>query len=215
MVSEEFIQLKARKKSEAEGKRVRRMFARKGGTLRTRDVLRAGVHPRTLYALRDSGVLEQMGRGLYRLAGRDGAGNPDVMVVASRVPKAVVCLISALSHHGLTTQIPHAVNIAMPSHAQVPKVDGVPVRVFWYPAASLRAGAKVSRIDGVRVRIFSAEKTIADCFKYRNKLGTDLAVEALRMYREQVRKPDRAALLEFARINRVVRVMTPYLEAIL
>jgi len=201
------------KKRVKEEKKMRRMFARKGGVLRTRDVLRAGVHPRTLYRLRDEGALEQVGRGVYRLAG--GVGNPDLMVVASRLPKAVVCLISALVHHGLTTQVPHAVDIAMPGHSQVPKVDGIPVRVFWYSPASLRAGAKVTRIDGVKVRMFSAEKTIADCFKYRNKLGTDLAVEALRMYRERVRKPDLAGLLEFARINRVVRVMTPYLEAIL
>lgn len=191
------------------------MFAKRGGTLRTRDVLRKGVHPRTLYALRDEGVLEQIGRGLYRLASGAAVGNPDWIAMAARLPRAVVCLVSALSHYGLTTQIPHTLDIAMPSHSQIPKVDGIPVRVFWYSPVSLRSGAKAVRMDGVKVRIFSAEKTIADCFKYRNKLGTDVAVEALRLYRERTRKPDRAALLEYARINRVVRVMTPYLEAIL
>jgi predicted transcriptional regulator of viral defense system len=134
---------------------------------------------------------------------------------AIRVPRAVICLISALAHHGLTTQVPHAIDIALPTHAQVPKVDGVPLRVFWYPELSFRAGVDVITVDDVPVQIYSPEKTIADCFKYRNKIGTDVAVEALRAYRELAQKPKRAALTKFAQIDRVQRVMRPYLEAIL
>jgi len=99
----------------------------------------------------------------------------------------VVCLISALAHHGLTTQIPHAIDIALPSHANVPKVDGVPLRVFWYPEPSFRAGVELVAIDEVSVRIYSVEKTIADCFKYRNKIGLDIAIEALRTYQNVLR----------------------------
>jgi predicted transcriptional regulator of viral defense system len=135
--------------------------------------------------------------------------------IAIRIPRAVVCLISALAHHGLTTQVPHAVDIALPSHAQVPKIDGAPLRVYWYPESSFHAGVDVITIDNVSVRIYSPEKTIADCFKYRNKIGLDVAVEALRTYRERRSKPNRAALTKFAQINRIQKVMRPYLEAIL
>jgi len=127
----------------------------------------------------------------------------------------MVCLISALAHHGLTTQIPHAIDIALPSHANVPKADGVPLRIFWYPERSFRAGVEVVAIDSVSVRIYSVEKTIADCFKYRNKIGLDVAIEALRTYRERTPKPNRPKLTKFTEINRVQKIMRPYLEAIL
>jgi predicted transcriptional regulator of viral defense system len=132
-----------------------------------------------------------------------------------RVPRAVVCLISALAHHGLTTQVPHAVDIALPSHGQIPKIDGIPVRVFWYSEPSFSSGIDVAAIDGVPVRIYSPEKTIADCFKHRNKIGIDVAIEALRNYRERKRRPDFKTLSTVARINRVERIMRPYLESIL
>jgi len=135
--------------------------------------------------------------------------------MAIRIPRAVVCLLSALAHHGLTTQVPHAVDIALPSHAQAPKLDSVPFRVFWYPDSSFSDGVEVIAVDDVPLKVFSPEKTIADCFKYRNKIGLDIAIEALRAYRERTRKPNRAALTEFAQINRVQKVMRPYLEAVL
>src|SRR5262245_44750669 len=166
--------------------------------LRTSKALRLGIHPRALYALRDAGEIEQVGRGLYRLSSAPPLSSPDLVPIAIRIPRAVVCLISALAHHGLTTQIPHAIDIALPSHGNVPKVDGVPLRVFWYPEPSFRAGVEVVAVDDVSVRIYSAEKTIADCFKYRNKIGLDIAIEALRAYRESTPKPNRAAFAKFA-----------------
>lgn len=195
--------------------KARQIFAEHGGMLRTSKAIRLGIHPRTLYALRDSGELEQVARGLYRLSTAPPLSSPDLVPIAIRIPRAVVCLISALAYHGLTTQVPHAVDVALPSHAQVPKVDGVPLRVFWYPEPSFRAGAEVITVDDVSVRIFSPEKTIADCFKYRNKIGLDIAIEALRAYRERTPKPNRAALTKFAQINRIQKVMRPYLEAVL
>jgi predicted transcriptional regulator of viral defense system len=191
------------------------LFTEHGGMLRTSKAIRLGIHPRTLYALRDAGEIEQVGRGLYRLSTAPPLSNPDLVPIAIRIPRAVVCLISALAHHGLTTQVPHAVDIALPSHAQIPKIDNIPLRVFWYPESSFRAGAEVVVIDDVSVRIFSAEKTIADCFKYRNKIGLDLAIEALRAYGKRTPKPNRAALIKFAQINRVQKIMRPYLEAVL
>src|ERR1035437_5747051 len=109
----------------------------------------------------------------------------------------------------------HTVDLALPSHAQIPKIDGVPLRVFWYSEPSLSAGIEVVTIDGVSVRIYSPEKTVADCFKYRNKIGLDVAIEALRTYRERTPKPNFQALAKFAQINRVQRVMRPYLDAVL
>jgi len=195
--------------------KARQVFAEHGGMLRTSKAIRLGIHTRTLYALRDCGEIDQVSRGLYRLSTAPPLSSPDLVPIAIRIPRAVVCLISALAHHGLTTHIPHAVDIALPSHAQVPKVDGVPLRVFWYPEPSFRAGIEVIAVDDVSVRIYSPEKTIADCFKYRNKIGLDIAIEAVRTYRERTPKPNRAALTKFAQINRVQKVMRPYLEAVL
>jgi predicted transcriptional regulator of viral defense system len=195
--------------------KARQVFTEQGGMLRASKAIQLGIHPRTLYTLRDANEIEQVSRGLYRLSSATPLSNPDLIPIAIRIPRAVVCLISALAHHGLTTQIPHTIDIALPSHAKVPKVDGVPLRVFWYPESSFRAGVDVITVDDVPVRIHSPEKTIADCFKYRNKIGLDLALEALRTYRQRTPKPKRAALTKFAPINRVQNVMRPYLEALL
>lgn len=195
--------------------KARHLFTGHGGMLRTSKAIRLGVHPRTLYALRDSGEIESVGRGLYRLSTSPPLTSPDLVPVAMRIPRAVVCLISALAHHGLTTQVPHAVDIALPSHAQIPKIDGIPLRVFWYSEPSFSAGIDVTAIDDVPVRIYSPEKTVADCFKYRNKIGLDVAIEALRTWRDRKPKTDFQSLSRFAHLNRVQRVMRPYLEAIL
>lgn len=195
--------------------KARHVFTKHGGMLRTGNAIRLGIHPRTLYALRDSGEIEEVGRGLYRLSTASPLSSPDLVPVAIRIPRAVVCLISALAHHGLTTQVPHSVDLALPSHAQIPKLDGVPLRVFWYSEPSFSAGIETVTMDEVPVRIYSPEKTIADCFKYRNKIGLDLAIEALRAYRDRTPKPNFQALAKFAQINRVQKVMRPYLEAVL
>lgn len=195
--------------------KARCIIAKHRGPFRTSDLLRMGVHPRTLYQLRDAAEIEQIGRGLYRLPNDQAIGNPDWIVIAARAPKAVFCLISALAHHRLTTQVPHKIDIAIPSHAQLPRIDGLPIRAFWYPEASLSAGIETVKLDGVAVRVFSAEKTIADCFKYRNKIGLDVAIEALRMYRERIGRKGMKSVLHFAEINRVKKIVLPYIEAIL
>ena len=195
--------------------KARHLFAQHQGMLRTSEAIRLGVHPRTLYALRDSGDIEQVARGFYRLSQWPALTNPDLVAVALRIPRAVICLISALAHHGLTAEVPHTIDIAIPGHAQIPKLGGIPLRVFWYSAASFGAGVQSVSIDGVTVRIYSPEKSIADCFKYRNKIGLDVAVQALRTYRERSRKPDIKLISKFARVDRVEKVMRPYLEAVL
>ncbi len=192
----------------------RRVFSEHGGILRTSEAIRYGVHPRVLYELRDRGDLERVGRGIYRLSTEEPLTSPDLVAVAMQAPRAVVCLISALAYHELTTQVPHAVDLALPSHAQKPKIQEPPIRVFWFPESSFSAGIEVVEIDKVPVRIYSVEKTLADCFKYRNKIGLDVAVEALRLYRQTRRKPDIQAITKYGQIDRVFRVMRPYLEAL-
>jgi predicted transcriptional regulator of viral defense system len=195
--------------------KARQKFVAHGGMLRSSNAIRLGIHPRTLYAMRDAAEIEQVARGLYRLRTAPPLSSPDLVPFAVRSPRAVVCLISALAHHGLTTQVPHAVYVALPSHAQIPKIDNIPFQVFWYSEPSFSAGIQVVTMDGVPVRVYSPEKTIADCFKYRNKIGLDVAIEGLRTYRDRERKPDFQALTKFAQIDRVQKVIRPYLEAII
>lgn len=183
--------------------------------LRASQAIRLGVHPRALYALRDSGEIESIGRGLFRLTSISPLSEPDLVAVAKLAPRAVICLVSALAYHGLTTQIPHTIDIALPSHARIPQSCRVPLHAYWFSEPSFSAGVEQHSVDGVPVPIYSPEKTIADCFKYRNKIGVDIAVEALRTYRDASKKPKYKALTEFARINRVFRVMRPYMDSVL
>jgi predicted transcriptional regulator of viral defense system len=189
-------------------------FNRGGGVLRTSAALRAGIHPRSLYEMRDSGLVERLGRGLYRLADLPPLSNPDLVTVAAKVPAGVVCLISALAYHEITTQIPHEVHLALPRGAEPPRLEHPPLRIFWFSGRAFTEGIERHKVDGVVVRVYNPEKTLADCFKYRNKLGLDTVLEALRLYRTRKRtKVDE--LMRFARVCRVEKVMRPYLEALL
>jgi predicted transcriptional regulator of viral defense system len=188
-------------------------FETHGGILSTSQALRLGIHPRTLYALRDEAKLERMERGLYRLAHSKPLGNPDLVTVALKVPKGIVCLISALASHRMTTQIPHAVYLAIPANDQAPALQYPPLRLFWYSKAVYENGIVQEKMDGTPIRVYSPEKTLADCFKYRNKLGIDVCVEALSLYRRRGRM--KMDLIErYAKLCRVERVMRPYLEAV-
>jgi len=182
--------------------------------LRTTQAIRRGVHPRTLYELRDHGVLELVDRGLFRLAELPALGDPDLVTVALKVPRGVLCLISALTFHQLTTQVPHEVYVAVERGTETPHLIHLPLRVFWLSGASFHEGIDVHQIGGVPVRIYGPEKTVADSFKYRNKLGLDVAIEALRAWRDRPR-PHPDLLLRYAGIDRVERVIRPYLEALM
>ena len=195
-------------------KQARRIFNLAQGTLRTVDALRAGIHPRTLYALRDSGQIEQMARGLFRLSTLPPPSEPDLLTVAKKVPHAVFCLMTAMVFHRLTTQVPHAVEIALARTARTPRLDHPPLLVFRFSPVSLRAGIETHTVEGVPIQIYSREKTLADVFKYRHKLGQDVALEALRTYRSQP-KQDYQKVLEYARNCRVENIMRPYLEAVM
>ena len=190
------------------------LFRQHGGTLRTAEALRLSIHPRTLYALRDSGALQRLSRGLYRLADLPPLSNPDLVLVARKVPQAVICLISALAFHELTIQVPHAVDVALCSGSARPTLDYPPLRTFWFSGPAWSEGVAVHQIDDTPVRIYGPEKSVADSFKYRRKIGLDVAVEALKLYRQH-REFDVGKLLHFASICRVKKVIRPYLEALL
>lgn len=192
----------------------RDVIEKHSGVVRTAEALRAGIHPRTLYAMRDEGLLETISRGLYRLADLPPLGNPDLVAVAKRAPDCVICLISALAFHDLTTQIPHEVYIALARGKARPRIDYPPVRVFWFSGNAFSEGIEIHQIDNLPVRVYSPEKTLADIFRYRNELGMETAIEALRMY-HQKRKVKIDALMRSARACRVERIMRPYLEATL
>ncbi|MCK4236361.1 MAG: type IV toxin-antitoxin system AbiEi family antitoxin domain-containing protein [Candidatus Krumholzibacteria bacterium] len=190
------------------------VFKKHGGMLRTAQALRSGIHPGTLYAMRDSGMLEVVSRGVYRLAGSSPLSNPDLVTVAARVPSGVFCLISALAFHDLTTQIPHEVHVALPRGAEEPRLDYPPIKTYRFTGKAFTEGVEIHELDGVGVRIYSPEKTLADCFKFRNKIGLDTAVEAIRFYRER-RSVKVNDLMRYASICRVKKIIRPYLEAIL
>jgi predicted transcriptional regulator of viral defense system len=189
-------------------------FRQHGGVLRTGQALIRGIHPAALYSLVESGQLTRLARGLYRLTDAQEFSNPDLAVVASKAPDAVVCLISALSFHGITTQVPRAVYLAVPRGRYAGlRLRTPPVKIYRFDAATFDQGIESHRIDGVTVRIYGVARTLVDCFKYRNKLGLDVAIEALRFARERKRIRNRE-ILHFSRLLRQVRIIGPYLESV-
>lgn len=185
-----------------------------GGQLRMHEALALGISRYQLYKLRDQGILELLARGIYRLVELPAVSDPDLVTVSLRFPHAVICLISALAYHHLTTQIPHEISLAVSPHARLPVLASPPVQAYRFSEAAFAAGIATPDLDGVPIQVYDPEKTLADCFKFRNRLGMDVVQEALKLYKSRMPvKPD--ALLRYTRICRVERVMTPYLEAIL
>ncbi len=195
--------------------KVEAIFHQYGGVLRTGQALDHGIHPRDLYAMVDSGQIERLSRGVYRLANMPPLGNPDLITVSKRIPDGVICMVSALAFHKVTTQIPHEVHVAVDRTAWwSPKIESPPIRVYRYSGPAFTDGIEKHSIDKFTVRIYGLEKSIADAFKFRNKIGLDVALEALRLAKE-AKKIKVSKLLDFARVCRVERVMRPYLEAML
>ena len=190
-----------------------RIFREKGGTLRTRDLIKLGVHTDALYALRDSGRVAELGRGLYRLAEIGEVEHPDFVEVAARAPDAALCLISALSYHGITTQIPSSVHLAVPRGSYHRIKLSIPVTVYRFDPKTFQEGLETHRIGGMPLKVYGIARTVVDCFKFRNKIGLDVALEALRLARQRKRVQNRD-LLRYARLLRVEKPMSPYLQAI-
>lgn len=189
------------------------IFRRAGGILRTRDALARGIHPRTLYALREAGRIEALGRGTYHLVDVPVTEKVDAAIVTARSPKAILCLISALDWHGFTTQVPREVQIALPPGTRAPRGEYPKVRAFRFSGPAYREGIERHNVHGLTIKVYGAAKTVADCFKFRNRIGLDVALEALRDG-WRTRRFTMDEILRFARICRVERVMRPYLESL-
>jgi predicted transcriptional regulator of viral defense system len=182
------------------------------GVLRPRDLDRYGIPRIYLSRLCERGLLQRVGRGLYVLPDADVSEHHTLAEACKRVPHGVVCLLSALRFHGLTTQSPFEVWLAIGSKAWRPQVDYPRLRFVRFSTSALEAGVEEHSIEGVSVRVYNPAKTVADCFKVRNKIGVDVAVEALRDCRRQGRCGN-DDLWHYAKICRVANVMRPYMEA--
>lgn len=189
-----------------------RQLATRAKTLRSRDLDRHGIARSYLRQLVEEGVLVQTGRGLYSLAEMPVSEYQTLIEASLRVPHGVICLASALRFHNLTTQNPWKVWMLIETGKRVPKLDYPPVVIFQASGASFSEGIEHHVLEGVSVPVTSVAKTVADCFKYRHKIGLDVALEALRECLRE-RRATREELHHFARICRVERVMQPYLEA--
>ena len=171
--------------------------------MRASTAIEQGVPKHVLYEMVKAGELVREAQGIYRLSESDPLGSPDLALISLRAPRAAVCLISALYFHDLTTQIPHQVYFALPRDVKTPKIEYPPIRVFHFSEESYLAGIVEEVLDGVKVKI-----------KFREKIGVDIALEALKDYLKQPR-PNVSALMKYAKVNRVEKVMRPYLEALL
>lgn len=193
-------------------KKPEEIFRTHGGSLSMSEAIEHGITRYMLYSLRDKGVIEQVSRGIYRLMELPQISSPDLITVSLRIPRAVICLVSALSYHDITTQIPHYVSVAVPRRSWIPSLDYPPIKVHLFSNAAYKSGIEEHRIDEVNVKVYTPEKTLADCFKFRNKIGMDVVLEALRLYKTR-KKFELGELLKYAKICRVEKMMRPYLEA--
>jgi len=188
-------------------------MVRHQGLIRPCDVEARGFSRMTLSTLTRQGKLTRLSRGLYALPDRPASEHATLAEVASKHPSVLVCLLSALQFYGLTTQSPFEVWVAIANKARPPKIDYPPLRIVRFSGDALTVGVEEHQVDGVTVRVTSVAKTVADCFKYRNKIGLDVALEALReaWHAKRVKMDD---LWHCAQVCRVANVMRPYLEAL-
>jgi predicted transcriptional regulator of viral defense system len=186
---------------------------RQSGTARSRELVATGITRSALSRMVASAQLLRVARGLYALPDYQSGEHGALLTVAKRAPAALFCLLTALRIHNLTTQAPFEVWIAIGNKAHPPRLDYPPLRTMRFSKASLVSGVEIHTIEGVAMRVTSVAKTVADCFKFRNKIGLDVALEALREAR-RANKASADALWRYAKINRVANVMRPYLEAI-
>lgn len=188
-------------------------IATQTGVIRPKDLDQYGIPRKYLHILYRKGLLDRIGRGLYVSPESEPTENRSLAEVSKRIPHAVVCLISALQFHDLTTQLPSKVWIAIDRKARLPNEDAIPMRVYRFSGKALAEGIEEHKIEGVTVKVYNPAKTVADCFKYRNKIGIDVAVEALKdcLHRRKCKPAD---IEYYARICKISSVIRPYMKAI-
>lgn len=183
------------------------------GVLRARALVAGGLSRQRIKELADAGKLLRLGRGLYSLPDSPVTENHDLAQIAARVPQGVVCLTSALQFHGLTTASPWQIYLLLPRGARSPRIEHPPLALVYASEVSYSAGIEEEVVEGVLVKVTSIAKTVADCFKYRSKVGLDVALEALKQTLQE-RRATRAQIRKFAQVCRVENVMQPYVEAL-
>lgn len=198
--------------SETHTRRVLDLVDQKG-LLRASDLASIDAPRVVLTRLEAAGLLERVGRGLYRLPDAQVSEFESLGTVAAKVPHAVFCLLTALQFHELTTQLPRQVWIAMPRGSHPPRIDYPPIKMVQFTGEAFSAGVEEVERDGVRLRVYGVAKTVADCFKHRNKIGLDVALEALKDARSR-NKASVDEIWRYAKVCRVANVMRPYLESI-
>lgn len=187
-------------------------LAREKGIIRAEDLEAVGISRNYLYRMHKEGLLKKSAVGLYTLPEAPVTENSSLAEVAKRLPRAVVCLISALSYHEITTQIPHEIWLTIPRGSWRPDVKYPPLNLTYVSGPAYSFGIREHVINRVAVKIYSPAKTVADCFKFRNKVGLDVAIEGLREAWRS-RKVTMDELVEAAGVDRVSQIMRPYLEA--
>ncbi len=191
-------------------------FKSKAGIVRFSDILKAGFHTDTISALIKEGKVEKIARGIYKLTGRNHAFEryPDFVTTSIQAPRGVICLLSALSFYEITTEIPRYVDIAIPQGTHAYKIKYPPVRLYRFSFKSWKSGIEKHDIEGYEIKVYSLAKTIADCFKFRNKIGVNIAREALKSaIKEKGVKP--TEIMHYAKICRVDKIIKPIMETLL
>jgi predicted transcriptional regulator of viral defense system len=191
-----------------------RIFKRNGGILRLTNAVEKGISKDIVYSLKKLGEIERVARGLYRLSDSPLPSYSDYAILTKKIPNGIICLISSLSYFQITTQVAHEIHIALEKKSKLPLIEYPPIRIYKFSKANFLDGVEIHKVGKGPVKIYCPERTIMDCFKYRNKIGLNIAIEALKLYRKKM--PIRMDLLErYARLNRVFRIVKPYLEAII
>jgi len=183
------------------------------GIIRAKDAETIGISRNYLYEMHRDGLLEKVSAGLYALPDAPVTENSTMAGVAKRIPRAVVSLVSALIYHGLTTQLSPDIWLTVPKSSRKPKIKYPPLNLTYVSDPAYSFGIQKHVINGVLVKIYSPAKTVADCFKFRSKVGLDVAIEALRTARRS-RKATMDELMKAAKVDRVLKIMSPYMEAI-
>lgn len=190
-------------------------FIRKeGGFARYPDLIKAGFYKAIIRKTLESGQIERISRGVYSLAEIPDIAHPDLVMASVIIPKGIICLITALSFHEATDEIPHYTDIAIPAQTRETEIQNFPIRYYRFSQKSWKAGIEKHNIDGCKIRVYSLAKTIADCFKFRNQIGMDVARSALKNAFEE-KKVSHQEIMKYAAICRVTNIIKPILETLL